>query len=415
MGDFSKKSFTAKSIVSEDQGVSVKSVVQLIENSKFYEDLYKLLNVEEIIDDFINIPGAKTLVAVIKAEDKKYRKYDLESTFDRLHFLKDDKGEFNFKFTEVDQEDILDTIEGDSFTCEPIYSAKSDFFESTFGMEKYANSLTRGGHSDLIYRNLELIREIYSKGKSHKKVYRLLQDIKGKFYLRAIVSNQYNDYNNNITVFLGLIALHQEMKNTDAKFVVNRCEYNESFVRIYFEKTNERIVEKVGIVKYIIELSNDEIKREALRFSGVTSIVYGGDNPESNEVYIKPDNLRSKILSITHKRTPEKAILELTSLSEYVKIENEMYDDVEKISLITKPEQIRFLVESKIDKTKQNELRKYIIPLKRELQQRVDTIHQLLKLLNKLDLVVEDIDAKEYLRYIMYQVLIEARNVQKEQ
>jgi len=40
------------------------------------------------------------------------------------------------------------------------------------------------------------------------------------------------------------------------------------------------------------------------------------------------------------------------------------------------------------------------------MSNKVDSITELLEMFNKLDLLTEDIDAKEYLRYIVYEALV---------
>ncbi|MFD1188521.1 hypothetical protein [Pontibacter rugosus] len=402
---FRKKSFTDKDIPASDRGVPVKEVVKLITSSPFYEDLCELLEVEKLKDEFIEIPGAATLLQAIKAKNKEFEKIDLEASYNNLAFTKtEDDGKFAFVFSQVDEE-TGELIEGGSIIAKPIYSARSDFFSTLFNMDRYANSLIDSGYGHLVQTNLDSLKEIYSNGKTHRKKYRLLKDEDG-VYFRAITScKNYYDYNNNIAVFVGLLALHQESKK-DARFTVKRCEYNESFIRIYFEKEESRPVEKVGKAKYIIEVSNDEVKREALRFSGVMTLIYGDNKGEEEEIFIKPKDLKTSFVSITHGVPPRTALRSLENIAKYKEREEELFNDLAHISTINNPDQIRHLIRSKVEKMKSNEMVKYKKEILDELINRVDSIYSLMKLMNKIDLIVEDIEAKEYLRYFMYETLI---------
>ena len=409
MKNFRKKAFSLRDISKEDNGISVESVIKLVSDNDFYPSLAKLLKVEEITNEFINIPGAKKLVDSIKAQNSEYEKFDLKSNYNDLVFKKGEDESFLIQFTNIQDPKALTVTGKDNFTAELVYSSKSDFFESAFGMDKYASTLTSKGYNELVYKNLEMLRDIFKGKRAHEKHYRILKSTDGKYYLRAIVSSQYNDYNNNITVFLGLIVLHQEMKKSGVKFAISRCEYNESFVRIFFEKLDQRLIQNLGSMKYIIELSNDEIRREALRFSGAASIIYGEGNASDEGIFIKPSNLRSDLSAISHALTPEKAIERLASLSNYVEREKEMYEDTKTIGDIKSPDEVRSFIENKVRNLKQNELRQYTDKILKELNQRVNSLHDLFVILNKIDFVVSDIEAKEYLRYLLYEGLIERK------
>lgn len=403
---FRKKSILEKDIPPHDQGISVREVVQLISNSPFSDDLCALMGVDLIMDEFIPIPGASTLVSAIKAKNKEFEKIDLDAAFAELEFSStEDDNKFAFVFTPVDEETGEMDIDN-QILARPIYSARSDFFSSLFNMDRYANSLIEKGLDHIVQANLDSLREVYSEGKAHKKKYRLLKD-ESRYYLRAITScKNYYDYNNNIAVFIGLLALHQESKDGN-QFRVKLCEYNESFIRIYFEKEDSRNLERVGKAKYIIEVSNDEVKREALRFSGVITLVYETEDKKPGELFIKPKDLKTSFLSITHGVPPKTALKALDKIGSYKEREEELFEDLAKISRIKDPDQIRHLIKSKVENMKSNELVKYKKEILEQLVNKVDSIYSLLSLLGKINLIAEDIEAKEYLRYFLYETLVQ--------
>lgn len=63
------------------------------------------------------------------------------------------------------------------------------------------------------------------------------------------------------------------MKGGAIKFRLSEFIINESFIKMFFESSEKMPLEGIGYVKNFIEVSNDEIKREALRFSGACASV----------------------------------------------------------------------------------------------------------------------------------------------
>ncbi len=139
-------------------------------------------------------------------------------------------------------------------------------------MDKYAKKLIDNGFKKIIETNLELLKEEKIKDKKYRLIHYKPDN---NYYLRAIVStDNYFDYNNSIAVVIALLTLYKEIKSSGVAYSLKLCEYNESNIRMFFDTTGEKKLDGIGFVKNIIEISNDEIKREALRFSGVCTITY---------------------------------------------------------------------------------------------------------------------------------------------
>ena len=87
-----------------------------------------------------------------------------------------------------------------------------------------------------------------------------------------------------------------------------------------------------------------------------------------------------------------------------------LFDDISKIANIKEPEQIKFLIKRKVEKAKSEEIKRYKGEILRELNNSVSNVIELLNVFKKIELLAsEDIETTEYLRFIMYQVLIERR------
>lgn len=77
---------------------------------------------------------------------------------------------------------------------------------------------------------------------------------------------------------------------------------------------------------------------------------------------------------------------------------------------IKSPEQIKFLLKRKVESAKGDSIKRYKKQILDTLNESTSNIIQLLTLFKKIELIAnEDIDAIEYIRYIVYQALIDRK------
>ena len=403
MEQFSKKSINKSEIVESDLGIKVSDLVELVESNILSLQILNLLDIDSIKDEFIKIKGAKTIVDNQKAINSKYKKIDLVSSLSNVSLYNDDVFTINFK--KIKDNPYLENLHKSKICTIPIYSAEREFFSGLFQMDRYATKLISNGLSEIVQTNLRLLKKEGVKDRKFRVLHDISEDL---FYLRGIISlNKYHNYDNNLCVVLGLLMLHEEMKKRNVSYSLNLCEYNESFIRLFFESSEIIELEKIGHVKNLIEISNDEIKREAFRFLGVCSIVFENETKKIDEIIISPNEVKSKILSIKHNQISKTAVEELIKMNQMTKIHEDLFDDIKLISKISKPEQIKFLIRDKVEKAKRQEIKK----IKNEVvklidESRISNMIQLLTLFKKIELISEEIEAKEYLRFEMYQALI---------
>lgn len=400
--DTKKKRITQKEIRESDKGIKVSELVTLLNSShEITNDLLTELKIEEIKDEFIPIKGAKALYDSQVEMTKLYNKVDLLSKLRDITFYEGEN--FSFNFNNINDSKNFPEIK--TISALPIYSAQRDFFGNLFNMDKYAKSLIEHKQKDIVNKNLELLKIV----KKFEKRYRLLfSKADKKYYLRAIVSkDNYFDYNNSVAVVIGLLTLFQEIKKSGIEYTLKLCEYNDSNIRMIFNTSETKELEGVGFVRNIIEISNDEIKREALKFYGICTINYT-DNKSEGEIFIKPTDIKSKIFSIKHNQKPETAVKTLADIENSEKIHTELYNDIRSIKTIKNPEQIKFFVRRKIENVKNEDLKKFQSKILREINNSViKNILDLLKLFDKIQMISnEDIEASEYLRFIFYEALI---------
>lgn len=399
-----------------DQGVNLKTILQLLDRDNPLDlELIEKLNLDKLEDRFIAIRGAATLVKAQEDINKQFHKEDYISALENISIdTQEDK--LRLKFENIEGSAFLKKLELTDIIAIPKYSSKSDFFSDLFGMDKYAKELLNNGHADILQTNISLLKRKKIAQKERK--YRLLYDNKeNKFYIRAIVSKDlYKDYDNNITIVVGLIALHKQMQEQGIEYSINRIEYNESCIRIYFEEQNSRELENIGHVKNLIIVSNDEIKRESLKFYAGCSIVYTSIDGMDQELFIQPSlsaksKIKSNITSVRHTFSVDKFIESIIEVDSSTSIHNELYELITDISEIKNPIQIKYLIEKKVNRARNESFKKYKNDITRVINEfNVGNIIQLLTLFNKMDLITEnDIEANEYVRYLVYECLIKKK------
>lgn len=407
MDQFSKQFLGEQNIPDDDLGIQVSELLSIIETNYLSAEIFKLLDVEAIRDEFITIRGARTLVRIQESINNRYHKEDLISDLNGISLFNNDNL-LTVNFNNIQGNEYFQELDIPIVSSIPIYSAARDFFSELFQMDKYATTLIRNGCREIVEMNLNMLKEIHNTSKR----YRILHDVRdNQFYLRAIISlmNYYN-YDNNIAVVVALLTLHDETKKTGIEYKLKKCEYNESFIRAFFESSEIKQLEGIGRVKNLIEISNDEIKREALRFSGVCSISFGDEQGTDSELFIQPQEIKSRILSVKHNQLPKTAIQELINIEKSSTVHDSIYNDILKITNIKNPETIKFLVYNKVENAKNEDIKRLKTKLLAELSITVTNIIQLLTVFGKIELLAsEDIEATEYIRFLIYQALIERK------
>lgn len=397
MIDFSIK-HTLKSSLNDD-GVSVQELLNLLNHEDDLTGiLLESLNIENIKNDFINITGAKQLLKIQEGINTGFLKEDLVSSLKDITVYNNDIFTINFNNIK-NPEDLLD-LTSSQIISTPIYSAKNDFFSSFYGMDKYANGLIKNGMNDILQANLELLKN--KDISENKRRYRILYDLNEKaFYLRAIISmDRYNNYDNNIAIVIALITLYRRMKEQEIVYSIDRIEYNESYIRIFFAQNDKRkLSNDLGYVKNMIEVSNDEIKREALRFDAISNIEFIDANSEVQDLIIQPSTKNSKIktsiLSIKHSAIPKTFVQQLQEIGNSQKIHDSLFSEISEISKITNPAQIIFFLKRKVELAKNEYIKKHKKNITDILnKQTVTNMIQLLTLFKKIELITEnDIEA----------------------
>lgn len=403
MDKFRKQSIEKDDFFNGDDGIEISKLLELIKESEYYKNIIEHFQLNEDDQTKINIPGAKTLFNVLRSSNKKLQKIDINVELQNIFF--DYNSKFGIIFKNINENDYLNQKNITVLKSYPIHSAEKDFFANLYEIDKYASILLKNDFKDILDTNLELLKQ----KKQHKKKYRLIHDTEENlFFLRAIVStDRYYNYDNAITVVIALLKLHFETLTTKVKYELHFFEYNESFLKLYFKTSELKEIKGIGHLENTLLVSNDEIKREALRFSNICTIRFTSSNKEEQRLFIKPKDVKTKVLTITHGMGVEKAFLNLEDFVKSNENFEQLFKEVETITKIKEHNQIVYLVRDKITNSNTDEIKKFKSELTKILLVDIKTTTQLLEIFNKLIFLEGlEIDAKEYLRYLIYEALI---------
>lgn len=406
MSEFSKSELSEKNFFEDDKGIKISKLLTLIENNDYFKNVVNYFELDENDDTLINIPGARTMFTVMKSKSKDFVKVDLLSNLSDIYFNYEDG--FKIEFVNTMTNPYFNSIEVNELTALPIHSGERDFFTNLFDMDKYAKQLINSGHRDILNQNLELLK---SK-EDYVKRYRLLHKVKDNtFYLRAIISeDRYYNYDNNLTFVIALLKLHFESESSNVKYHLSFSEYNESYLRLYFRTSEMKELKGVGHLQNMLLVSNDEIKREALRFSTICSINFKTIDDNTERLFIKPKDIKNNVLSISHGTGPDRAFISLEKFVKSKDIFENLCEEIKSVANIKEHNQIVHLVRSKIEKSTTESIKKSKDDLKKVLLKDIKNTTQLLETFNKLMLIDGlEIDAKEYLRYVIYDALVDRK------
>lgn len=406
MAKFYVEQLTPINLKDDNAIVYLKECLQLIEDSEYKEELLEAFKFDIIKDKSLKILGLKTLIQKIIDYDRIFLKIDLESHISYVKYLR--PAESNGVILQIDNINN-EFIAENSIEVETAYSTKKDFFDGFYKMDKFANFCIKENLSDVIISNIEYLNSKYSESTTFVKSYRLLKDDEGKYFVRAITStSRYYDYNIKFSLFATLVSLYKTIEKLNDNFSINYCEFTESFIRIYFKRDTTTKLPNIGTLSFSLEMNNDEIKREAFKFSGIFTITTMDNDKEVN-VHIKPKKkFETQLISIPHGCGRYKMVENLSNLPDFItQIEQEMKNDLIDISNITKPDHLRFFLLRKIESSRNEDLKKYKMTIINTLGKKINQISELFILMDKITEIVLEFELKEYLRYVYYEILSE--------
>lgn len=398
---------TVNSFSDEDKGLLVKEAIELVKNSIYIEEIMDTFNLSEIENEFIEVPGARKLVETVLAMEEQVIKLDLDTPLNKLRCKKlTESGQAVLEIAEIEDEEARRILKSDMIKAETRYSVRADYFNGLYDIDKYISFLLKKGYNDIIDANINML-EKKNEDENNRKSLRLILNGDERPLIRALTStDRYKDYNIRFSVFVTLMQLHKLNKNNEESFRVNYFSLTESEVKVIFKQLKTYKFVDDSKLSFALELTNDEIKREAVRLKGVYSISV----KNGKDVYLKPEEGTSTILSFNHSLNIGTVGSKLSELHQKIKsFLDETMEDFKFSKNVKNPDDIRLHLVSKVIRSREKEFQKYKSEILNTLSNRISTIFQLLDVVGVVDDIIkdEDIQAKDFWQYKLYQALVE--------
>jgi hypothetical protein len=422
--------------------IRIQKLLSLISASEFKDKVIEHLKVAGHEEEYVAISGASTLFNRVEEVKRRYVKFDVLTTFDQVNFKLAAAGENQhdrslfrisfdgheaLKFPDNDdanvQQAILDDLDK---TGEPIYESQNQFFSKVFKFNIYANSLLNTSNPvcvSIVDTNLKLLKSYYSgvnaSKPANKKLvkhrYRMLREVStGKYFFRAMISRQYQDYNIGMSVFVALLSLHHAAKEHQKIYMIREFSYTESTISVIFENTKGIIDQRLGEVRFQVLLTNNETTKGAVKLSGMFAIMVKVDGKivplEASQQQRNQKKYSDKILSISHAHKPETAIAAMNTVTLLKTVEEQLFKEVSEIGTAKTSEQLKNLFKERLDNSRSlissEATHKQLEIL---FKQQANSFLGLLEIMGKAQLIIEQdgAEAKEVLRYIVHSVLFD--------
>lgn len=384
-----------------------KDLLELLKESKYEKKIKESLELTSDNEELI-IEGAKDLLNKFMKFESNFKKIDLNEKLIDTNFIS-----FDFNDSKKIRECNLKIGGSRALT---VYGTKHDYINLVHLKSFYdACASNEGNYNEEINKNLENnFLEVYEKNKkllgslsSKNKLYRLisLNDKKG-FYLRAICSKSYKNYNNKIIIYLALYMLNKFGKEGHQKLKIEKLFMTDSKLKLIIRTLEPKMLkDNIGKVYPTYEIYNSELGDGAFIIS--QSYIF---NFKGEHIYLNINDDSKKIihkcLSISHISNIE-TLIEQVNKGIYIS-QNYEKDLIELTTkLYKKNVSESFLIEviqSIVNSTKS------IITLStkdkiKNLEATVSTSIKIIELLKRIDSITMELEEKEYINYLFYKVL----------
>jgi len=401
--------------------VNVRQLTELWMKDQLKEDLSELYSLLNKVSEPIKIGNSKSLIATLNALDSQCKKIDIDTEVRNVYLDKMlDNEKAIFDILGINDEFILEKNKSsDLLKTETAYSAKNDLLD-IFSLSKFANYCNGNEYEDLIEKINSYLKDKNIKNTTPLKLRLIYRNEDGKFFIRAYTSaNGYKDFGINFSIFVALMAINKYTAKTKEEFFVENYVINDSKLYISFRKKNETELNKNLSLRFGLTLENDEIKRNAVSFNGVFTLVYKKGDKQS-EVVVRPKGMKSDeesfptdLLTYRHQGKVETVLEKVEKLPVLIeKYISQISKEAKDITEKKNPDSIRELIAKKIKDGRKSEFKPHKQEVLKELNKiKVDNMFKLFELLGSIEKLFEqeDVVSVDYWRSKLYEALIEKK------
>jgi len=410
---FSSAEFNTQSFISKTK------LLELITESKFYDDLLKVFDLEKIESKVLKIGNAKQLVNSILTLDSKCTKIDIDSHIRNIQLdslLEDEKA--LFEIFEIKNDFIIKKIGSDKLSAETRYDAKTDLLDY-YHFSKFANYCRDLEYKDLVNSVKKYLLEKNKNNSDSRSVRLIYVKEENKFYIRAITSTEdYKDFGINFSVFVALFTLARYVESSNVEVYIDNFVVDDSNIYVSFTLANSIPINKNMTLSFSLILENNEVKRGAVSFNGLFKLNYNYENKE-NFIYIKPKGYKTDgsypidLLNYNHRGSVKKVLEKMEELPELIDhFIKQVSKDAIEIESISNFDDVRKHLSQKIKFSKKEEFKKYKEQVFNKLMSiTVDSTFKMFELFRSVEDLFEhdDVISVNFWRTKLYESLVEKK------
>lgn len=350
-------------------------------------------------DSFL-IKGTDVLVTAFQNIDAE--KLDLVEKLENMEYIglsHNDEIILNFKDAQID--DIL--------SAAGIYNFTNTFLDELFNMGKFANFCIRNNYQDILKDNLV---RLFSERKTTERQYRFIKKNQDYFLRGFTSSNRYQNYDNNIAIYLSLLNIHKFSKDNGVTYSVRRARLSDSEIRIAFEQEQPKVIPGLGKVYFGIVVSNSEIRESAVAFEVRYRLV---DERNSNYSFAMTPELQDSVYNINHGTGIEKIEAKMSKIANLKSIQESM------VTLITGIKELKTLSADAMHRlfekiVNAKNLSKETKVKFRDLYDKrdVENAMSLIQAFDKINSITTDIDERIFLERVYYSLIRDMASRQRQ-
>ncbi|WP_237982854.1 hypothetical protein [Bacillus thuringiensis] len=324
-------------------------------------------------------------------------KIDVKESLDNLEYMGlTDKNEVILHFKAKPPIEAIKTT--------GIYNSRKDFFDDIFRMGKFAQFCIEKGFKDLLKENID---ELIIRLKDEKRQFRLIEH-QNKWLLRGITSSEkYQNYDNNISLYLALLSLHKYAKEKRLNFYIENARMSDSNIDIFFEQEEPIKINNLGYLHFGVHVSNNEIRKSPFTIQLRYRIT-----DENN--YHFNGTLKKSILNIQHNCGIDKAKIKISEIFKIDTFQDEVLEHITKIQNTT--DFTRDAIYDVMNQIVHNK------NLKKETKDNAKTVFKetventwtLIRAFNNMNEITTDLSEKIYIEQLLHEIITKASNKKKQ-
>lgn len=395
MGNYLYSKYLTRDMVGEGS-CRLKDLKTLLDNTKELDkEIIKQFPISYFGDEneSLNVVGAKALIDSYDQIDSE--KMDIVASFNNIEFVGINEKKQIFLNFNVDD----DTIETHS-----MYDFYNDFLDEEFHIAKYIEYCVKNNYNDLVKMNIE---GLLSR-KDDIKQYRLLRDTDDTWGVRGKTSSDYKNYDNNVALYLSLLAFHKYTKEKGKKYHMSYSYITDSSLYIFFEHDDPVSIPEIGDIYLGLAISNGEIRNYKFQAELRYRIVNTNNNSSFSAIS------SNSVFSIFHRNNVVNLEKQIEKLFALEVIEDEMISFIKSLNIsenlsedtlysILKGLLDKLRICSDISAKTKDEFKKI------EINNLIRGTYNLIDFFGKLRMIPTDVDEQIFIERIFHRVIFDLK------